>query len=181
MSERIKQVANQLSAADKRLRNVEDDIRRVSEQRFSELMKLPERKRFEHIEDASLALADRNKLRRSIAVTLNRGKVKFALSSGRFRMRRVANWLRRRWFPVVIAMVVAAPSLTFTFMAWRNTGDRIKLSKDLALDWKMPSGSIENQSYKSGETLVVVREFGARTVVRQWILGQGYATAVYAR
>lgn len=181
MSERSKKVANQFSAADRRLKIAEDAIRRVSEQRLSELMKLPERKRFEHLEDASLSTAERNKLRRSIAVTLNRGKVKFALSSGRFRMRRVANWLSRRWFAVAIATVVAVPSVTFTFMAWRNTGDRIRLSKEVTLEWKMPSGSIENQSYKSGDTLVIVRESGTRSVARRWILGRGYATAVYAQ
>ena len=181
MSEQSKQVANQFSAADKRLKNAKDAIRRVSEQHLSELMKLPERKRFEHLEDASLTSGDRNKLRRSIAVTLNREKVQFVLSSGRFRMRPVANWVRRRWFPVMIATVIAAPSVTFTLMAWKNTGDRINLSKEVTLDWKMPSGLIEHQSYKSGDTLVIVRESGTRSVARRWILGQGYATAVYAQ
>jgi exonuclease VII large subunit len=181
MNERTKQVAKQFSAADKRLKNAEDAIRRVSKQRLFELMKVPERQRFEHLADANLTSADRNTLRRSLAVTFKHKKIRFPALSGRFGTRRIANWLRRRWFPVVIATVVAAPSVTFTLMAWRNTGDRIKLSKEITLDWKMPSGSIENQSYKSGDTLVIVRESGTRSVARRWIIGQGYATAVYAQ
>lgn len=161
-----------------RLEAAEDAIRRVSERRLAELMKLSERERFEQLDTPDLTPLDRAKLRRSIAVSLRHGKMELILLRGNFRWRRVSRWLRYRGATAIAAAAVAVPLCLLIATAWKNTGEVITVPNAVRLDWRLPSGAVEQTILNVGDRLVIVGQSGKSYVIRRWIKDQGYATSM---
>jgi hypothetical protein len=181
MDDRVKaphvRLNEQLVGAKKRLDDAENEIRRVSERRLAELMKRSERERFEALDDPDLTTADRAKVRRSIAASLSHGKMELLALRGGFRWRQVTQWLRYRGPATIAVAAIAAPVCFLTVIAWRNTGEVITLPKAITLDWRLPSGAVEQTIVNAGDRLVIVGRSGTSYVLRRWIKDQGYATS----
>jgi len=165
----------------KQLENAKEAVRRVSKNRLAELMKLPELERFRQLDDPDLTKPDRAKLRRSIAASLQHGKMKLLVLRGGFRWRRVARWLRYRRATAMAVVLAAAPLCFLAAIAWKNTGEVIVLPAPMALDWKLPSGAAERTILAAGDRLVIVSQSSSE-VARRWIKDeaikdQGYATS----
>lgn len=177
MIERRKRLAARYAAAEQSVRQVEDRIRRVSEKRLMDLMKLSERERFEHLDDDRLALPDRAKLRQSIAVSLRSPKPQAPVWRGQALMRRTGNYLRRRLSITIAATIIVMPLGVLACMAWRNTGEVTVLQSPITVDWRLPTGEKLRGSIAVGYPLVIVSRSIGSSFARHWISGQGYATA----
>jgi hypothetical protein len=169
----------QLSDARKRLEDAENKIRRVSQRRLAELMKRSARERFEALDDPDLTTADRANVRRSIAASLCHGKIQLFTLRGGFRWRWVTQWLRYRGPATIAVAAIAAPVCFLTVIAWRNTGEVVVMPSLLTLDWRMPSGALEQTTLNLGDRLVVIPRPGKSHVVRRWIPKQGYAISQF--
>lgn len=168
-----------LAGARKRLEHAENEVRRVSEQRLTELMNKSERERFEALDDPDLTKPDRAKLRRSIAASLRRGRMKLFVVRGGFWWRRVSRWLRYRGPATVAVAAVVIPLCFLTAVAWRNTGEVFLVPNTGTMDWTLPSGAVEQTTLKIGDRLVVIRRSGKSHLVRRWIPEKGYATSQF--
>jgi len=165
----------QYRAAQTRLGAADDAIRRASRDRLAVLMRLSDRERFEHLEDADLAPQDRAELRRSVAVKLTRPRPPlFRLIS--------TNWLRRRLRPrplirVGLRTAAIAPPCIWALMAWLHTGQLAAWDHPLSIVWTLPSGETVPRVLRPGAAVVLVHHRGLRSYIRYWLAGQGYATA----
>jgi len=162
--------------AEKRAADAEAELRRASEHRLAELMKLPPRRRLGQIEDPALTTADRLKLRRSIAGNLRHKKQYALLFGGRPLLIRLLR--TTRYVPTAAAVTaVVAPILIAVNMAWNNTDDVIVLPQPIELNWRLPSGATERKVMPADARLAIAPQSGTLAVARRWIEGQGYATA----
>jgi hypothetical protein len=169
----------QLAGAKKRLDDAENEIRRVSKQCLTELLKKSERERFEALDDPDLTRPDRAKLRRSIAASLRRGRMKLFVARGGFWWRWVSRWLRYRGPATIAVAAVVIPLCFLTAVARRNTGEVILVPNAITMDWTLPSGAVEQMALKIGDRLVVIPRPGKSHVVRRWIPKQGYAISQF--
>jgi hypothetical protein len=161
----------------KQLEKAKEAVRLVSKQRLAELMKLPERQRFEQLDDPDLTKPDRTKLQQSIAATLQHRKLDFFISSGGLRWRGMGRWVRYRGPTAIAVLVVLAPLFSLTAIAWRNTPEMVIVPNPLTLDWKLPSGSMERTTLRVGDRLALFRQSGTSALARRWIDKTGYATS----
>jgi len=165
----------------KQLENAKEAVGRVSKNRLAELMKLPELERFRQLDDPDLTKPDRAKLRRSIAASLQHGKMALWALRGGSRWRQVTQWVRYRGTTAMTVAAVATPLCFLGAIAWKNTAEVIVLPAPIALDWKLPSGAQERTNLAAGDRLVIVSQSG-NDVARRWIKDQankdqGYATS----
>lgn len=159
--------------AQARSKKAEQEIRRLSRDRLAELMKLPVRQQFAHLEDAALTAEDRTTLRRSVTATLPARKVRF-----RGRQRAIA-WfrLRARLSVVITIAMTVGPLGVWAAMTWLNTGQIYQFSGPLRVMWHYPSGEVRPGVIPAGVPVVLVQHMGIESYLRRWVSGQGYATA----
>ena len=163
--------------AKKRREQAEETVRRLSKQRLAELMKLPDRRRFEQLNNPDLTKPDRTKLQQSIAASLQHGKLDFFKSRGSLQWRGMSRWLRYRGTTAIVVVVVLVPLCALTAMAWRNTPEMVTVPNALTLDWKLPSGVLERTTLHVGDRLALFRQSGTSALARRWIEKTGYATS----
>lgn len=176
MSALVRKLSARYQSAESRVDAVEAEIRRASEIRLAELMKLPPRRRLKQIEDPALTTADRLKLRRSIAGHLRHRKQYALLFGSRFVLTRLRGWLR--YAPRALAVTaVIVPLVLVVNRARNNTDEVITLSYPIDPDWRLPSGVTEHKPMPAGARLAIARQSGSAAIARRWVEGQGYATA----
>jgi hypothetical protein len=165
----------QYRAARARLRAADDDVSRASRDRLVELMKLSERERFAQVDDPTLTPQDCTLLRRSIAATLPRPRMRLfgRLHPGFFRRRLRLQFILAK-IPVAATVVILG---TWATMSWLNTGELVALNRSVNLEWSFPAGAVGTYSLTPADWVVVVHRPGLSAFYRRWYPGKGYATA----
>jgi hypothetical protein len=157
-----------------RLDEADAAVRQASRAHLDELMKLPPRRRFAHLEDAALTSEDRKSLRRSLAALLPPPRVRL---SGRLPIRIAWHRLGRRLPALIISVLALAPVIVWAVMTWQNSGEMYPVGQPLRVEWHLPSGEIKPLVIASGRTVVLVHHPITGAYFRFWIKGQGYAKA----
>lgn len=174
MTDTLTTLKARYAQAQERLDTADDDVRQASRARLGELMKLPERQRFAHLDDPDLTPSDRSSLRRSMAAGLSPPRVRM---NWRPAINRVGRRLRRRLPTLAIAAISIAPLAVWGWMTWQNTGQQtVAYERPEKLNWTLPSGEVRQREVRAGELVVLVQHRSGR-VVRSWLPKQGYETA----
>lgn len=160
-------------AAGDRLKAADEQVRRASRAHLSKLMRLPDRERLQHMEDATLTKEDRTALRRSIAARLPGHRNRF------LRPRRRLNWsgIARRLPAIAIVVATLAPIVVWALLAWLNTGEIFTTMQTNHIEWQLPDGKTTLQTLLPGERYVLVRHAVMQGYFRSWRVREGYATA----
>lgn len=176
MSALLRKLSARYQSAESRVDAVEAEFRRASERRLAELMKLTPRQRLEQIDDPALTTADRLKLRRSIAGSLQHRNRYALLFSSRVVVTAVRGWVRYVPRAIVVAAVIV-PFVLVVNRARTNTDEVIILPQPIQVQWRLPSGGIEPGFIPVGAHLAVARQSDSPAIARHWIEREGYATA----
>jgi hypothetical protein len=172
-----KPLRQRYQTAEERVEAAEAEVRRASESRFAELMKLPSPQRLRQIDDPLLTTQDRLKLRNSIEAKLDnrgpRGGVKFPWRWSFRSSRRLLRYVPR----VAIIVAIIFPAGMLTYKAWKNTDEVVPLSQSIDFNWTLPDGTKERKVMRAGGNLAIKYKSDTSAIARRWIEGQGYATA----
>ncbi|WP_454620446.1 hypothetical protein [Bradyrhizobium cenepequi] len=177
MTDKRRKMQGQYAGAKARLDQADEDVRRTSGRRLTELMDVPERQRLAHLGDPTLTPEDRASLLRSVAAKLPPprarlfGRIIPAIQPS-FR-------LRRRLIALIMAIVPIAPGLIWTAMSWKNTATMYMFQRPIRVEWHEPSGEPHPVIVAAGREVALIDHLSGRSHLRYWIAGQGYATAEF--
>lgn len=160
--------------AEERVEAVNDKIRRASNRRLAELMKLPPKQRLAQIEDQILTAEDRKSLRQSIAGSLRHRRWHALLFASKTIVASFRRW-RQQYFAVVVIALAIIPLVAAAMKAKESTYKAIMIPEPIELDWRLPSGLVEREVVPAGHRLAVSKQSGSFVIARRWIPGQGYA------
>jgi hypothetical protein len=160
----------------------ETRVRKLSSDRFSELMRLSERERFNNLEDPQLTPEDRNKLRAALHAALpSAGSANPSKRPSPFPiLRRIRLFVHRQiatpgQFITVIGVVISIAAAGCEI--WKNTGDAVTIKESVSVIWLLPTGDEAPGTLNRGESLITINRAVNVAVFRKWIAGVGYAKA----
>jgi hypothetical protein len=174
MTEKRSKLQAQYASTRARLHQADDDVRRTSRARLTELMNLPPGERLAHLRDPALTTEDSASLERSVAAQLSRPRSPAVRHTS---TNRLGIQLGCSLTSLAVNTVVMVPLCLWAALAWSNTATLYEVGQPLDVKWKYPSGAIRPYTIAPGVKVPLVHRWGTTSYFRYWVAGQGYLTA----